>query len=101
MGLSVYENIFTFLFKYRPLVFEQGNFTWGLSRPLLLAVSAAAALALAALLTYRKAAPDSLLRDRIVLIGLRVAVVAVLLFSLLRPTLILKASVPQQNFVGI
>ena len=101
MGHLVFDAVFRFLFKYPPLVFEQGDFTWGLSRPLLLAVSVAAAFALAALLTYRRAAEEGSLRDRIILIGLRVAVVAVLLFCLVRPTLILKASVPQQNFVGV
>lgn len=101
MGPLVLDAVFRFLFKYPRLVFEQGDFTWGLSRPLLLAVAAVAALALAALLTYRRAAEEGSRRDRIVLVGLRLAVVAVLLFCLFRPTLILKASVPQQNFVGI
>jgi uncharacterized membrane protein len=101
MKSLVFDAIFRFLFKYPQLVFEQGDFTWGLSRPLLIAASGAAALALAALLTYRKAAPDSTPTDRAVLIGLRVGVVLVLLFCLYRPTLILKASVPQQNFVGV
>ena len=33
--------------------------------------------------------------------GLRIGALAVLVFCLFRPTLILKASVPQQNFVGV
>ena len=32
------ENLFRFLFKYPPLLFQQGDFSWGLSRPVLLAV---------------------------------------------------------------
>jgi uncharacterized membrane protein len=36
-----------------------------------------------------------------VLVGLRLAALAVLLFCLFRPTLVLKAAVPQQNFLGI
>ena len=47
------EKLFRFLFKYPPLMFQQGDFTWGLSRPVLLVVTAAAALAVLALLTYR------------------------------------------------
>ena len=35
------------------------------------------------------------------LIGLRIAVLALLVICLFRPTSILKASVPQQNFVGV
>src|SRR6185295_8452610 len=40
-------------------------------------------------------------RDRIVLVGLRVVALTVLLFCLFRPTLVLKAAVPQQNFLGV
>jgi len=97
----VFEPIFRFLFKYPPLVFEQGDFTWGLSRQALLAVSLAAAVVVAALLTYRRTGEERPLRDRIILMGLRIGALAVLAFCLLRPTLILKASVPQQNFVGV
>ena len=35
------------------------------------------------------------------LVALRLLLVAVLLFCLIRPTLILKAAVPQQNFLGV
>ena len=97
----MFAQIFRFLFKYPPLVFQQGDFTWGLSRQALLAVSAAAILVVAALLTYRRTGEERPLRDRIVLMGLRIGALSVLAFCLLRPTLILKASVPQQNFVGV
>ena len=33
--------------------------------------------------------------------GLRLAVIALLVFCLFRPTLVLKAAVPQQNFLGV
>ena len=82
-------------------MFQQGDFTWGLSRPVLLAVAAAAAIAVLALLTYRGVSATDRPRDRVVLVGLRLAALAVLLFCLFRPTLILKAAVPQQNFLGV
>jgi len=97
----VVQNLFRFLFKYPPLLFQQGDFSWGLSRPVLLVVAAATALAVLALLTYRGVPTTDRTRDRVVLVGLRLAAVAVLLFCLFRPTLILKAAVPQQNFLGI
>jgi uncharacterized membrane protein len=97
----VLENLFRFLFKYPPLLFQQGDFSWGLSRPILLAVMAAAAIAVLALLTYRGVSPTDRKIDRAVLVALRLAAVAVLLFCLFRPTLILKAAVPQQNFLGV
>jgi uncharacterized membrane protein len=95
------EGLFRFLFKYPPLMFRQGDFAWGLSRPVLLIVAAAIALAVAALLTYRGVSTIERRRDRIVLVGLRLASLAVLWFCLVRPTLILKAAVPQQNFIGV
>ena len=95
------ETLFRFLFKYPPLIFQQGDFTWRLSRPLLLAVAAAATVALLALLTYRGVPATERRRDRVVLIGLRLAALAVLLCCLFRPALVLKAAVPQQNFLGV
>ena len=99
----MFESVFRFLFKYPPLVFEQGDFTWGVSRTFLLLLALAAAGAIAALLTYRGTGTGSETpgRDRIVLMTLRIGIVLVLLFCLLRPALTLKASVPQQNFVGV
>jgi uncharacterized membrane protein len=97
----VFESLFRFLFKYPPLVFQQGDLAWGVSRPLLLAILVAAGVAAAALLTYKTTGGEQPLRDRLVLIGLRIAVLAVLVICLFRPTLILKASVPQQNFVAV
>ena len=66
-----------------------------------MAVALAAAAALATVLTYRTAPGDASLLDRAVLITLRLCLVGVVLFCLFRPVLILRAAVPQQNFLGI
>jgi uncharacterized membrane protein len=95
------DTLFRFLFKYPPLMFQQGDFSWGLSRPVLLVVAAAIAVAVLALLTYRGISATDRPIDRVILVGLRLAALAVLLFCLFRPTLILKAAVPQQNFLGV
>jgi len=97
----VLEKLFRLLFKYPPLVFQQGDFSWGLSRPVLLIVSAITAVAVLSLLSLRGVAAAERTRDRIVLVGLRVAALAVLLFCLFRPSIVLKAAVPQQNFLGV
>jgi uncharacterized membrane protein len=96
----VFTEVFNFLFKYPPLVFEQGRFVFGASRTMSIVAVAAAIAAVYVLWTYRKlnAIPR---RDRIVLLGLRVGLFALVLFALMRPTLLLKIAVPQQNFVGI
>ena len=93
--------LFHALFKYPRVVFEQGHFTFALSRSLTLTLAAAALLGFGALVTYRGAWSDERPRDRVMLIGLRIAIVAALLFCLARPILVLKAAVPQQNFLGI
>jgi hypothetical protein len=97
----VLDYLFRFFFKYPPLLFRQGDVSWGLSRPVLLIVAACIAAACAALLTYRGLSTVESVRDRAVLVGLRLAALAVLFFCLVRPTLILKAAVPQQNFLGV
>ena len=95
------EKLFRFFFKYPPLMFQQGDFTWGLSRPVLLVVAAVTAVAVLALLTYRGVPATERPRDRAILVALRLAALTVLLFCLVRPTLVLKAAVPQQNFLGV
>ena len=97
----MFESLFRFLFKYPLLVFQQGDLSWGVSRAVMLAILVGAGIALAALLTYKRTGGDQPFRDRAVLIGLRIAVLALLVICLFRPTLILKASVPQQNFVAV
>jgi hypothetical protein len=96
----MFESIFRFLFKYPPLFFEQGDFVLGISRPTLVAIAAAALIGGYALLTYRGVL-RARGRDRLVLVALRLATLAVVVFCLLRPALILKAAVPQQNFLGV
>jgi len=95
------ESLFRFLFKYPPLMFHQGDVAWSVSRSMAVACIAAAAFAAAALFTYRGLAAAERRRDRVVLVTLRLAAVVVLLVCLFRPTLILKAAVPQQNFLAV
>ena len=93
--------LFSFFFKYSPYIFQQGEFRLAASSPIYIAVSIAVAAALVTVLTYRSAPGDATLLDRLVLISLRLCLVAVVLFCLFRPVLILRAAVPQQNFLGI
>jgi uncharacterized membrane protein len=95
------DRLFRFLFKYPLLVFQQGELSWGVSRSILLVLIAAGVVAAAALFTYRQISSTSTARDRAILVALRAALVAAVLLCLARPTLILKAAVPQQNFLGV
>ena len=96
----MFDAIFSFLFKYQKLVFEQGKFSFGASQRMWLTAAVLAAAALYALWTYRQVAALAL-RDRAVLLGIRIGLVLIVLFGVLRPMLLLKVAVPQQNFVGI
>lgn len=94
------DTAYQFLFKYQPLVFEQGDFAWGSSRWMAGLVLVAAGAGIYALLTYRNVRGHGP-RDRVVIASLRIATLALLAVCLLRPMLILKIAVPQQNFVGV
>jgi uncharacterized membrane protein len=97
----VFDTLFQLLFEYRPVVFSQGELrfaAWGGSY---LAASLAVAAALASVAMYRLGPSKLRTRDRVVLAGLRVALVALLAVCLFRPVLVVKAAVAQQNFLGV
>ena len=98
---SWFESIFEFLFKYRPLLFERGEFSLGVSWPIILAGVVAVVLAVPTVLRYRDVRGKSSARDRLVLTALRTAALLLVLFCLFRPSLILSTIVPQRSFVGI
>lgn len=93
--------LFKFFFKYPALVFQQGDFTFAASRSMTIGLVVFGALAAAALVTYRGVSSQGSTRERAVLVSLRLGLIALLLFCLFRPSLILKAAVPQQNFLGV
>jgi uncharacterized membrane protein len=93
--------MFELLFKYPRFVFDQADFAFAASRSMTTTIVALVVIALGALITYRGITTPGALRDRLVLVTLRLALVAVLMFCLFRPSLILKAAVPQQNFLGV
>ena len=95
------DRIFEFLFKYRSLVFEQGDFGFAAPASLRTWLGIAGLVAAAAVATYTIARGKSSVADRGVMAGLRLALLATLVFCLMQPALTLSTVVPQQNFVGI
>jgi uncharacterized membrane protein len=97
----VFETLFQFLFEYRPQVFRQGDFRFAppAGAPVA-ALVVIAALALA-FLSYRLLQSRVQWRERLVLGVLRIAALAIILFCIFRPVLVVKAAVAQQNVVGI
>ena len=96
----MFETLFSYLFKYQKLVFEQGDFVFGATRSMWLTVLIVSIAGLYALWTYRQLVLVRG-RDRVVLLAHRVALFLIVGFALLQPMLLLKVAVPQQNFVGI
>ncbi len=95
------DSLFRFFFEYRPVIFQQGEFRLAPSTgSYVAAVIAILAVALT-VLTYRRVAARGRVRDRVVLTALRVATLCLLLFCLFRPVLVVKAAVPQQNFLAV
>ena len=93
--------LFAFFFKYRPAVFQQGDFAFGAPAPIVILLLVGSAIAVPAVLSYQRVRGKSSERDRWILRGLRIAALAVLLVCLLRPMLLLNAAVPQRNYVGV
>lgn len=95
------DAVFEALFNVRPVVFQTGELRFDVSAGPLAAGALGIALFAATLVSYRRGAPRGRRRDRVVLIGLRTAAIALLLFCLFRPVLVVKAAAPQQNFVAV
>ena len=95
------ESLFEFLFKYRPLVFEEGDLVFRPTTATYLAAVAVVAAGVVTLRTYQRVRANSRPLDRAVLTGIRLSILALLLLCLFRPMLVLSQVVPQQNFVGV
>ena len=98
---SWFENLFEFLFKYRPLLYERGELSFGASWAVMLLGVVAVVFVVPTLFRYRGVGGKSTPRDRLVLTALRIAALIVVLFCLFRPALVLSTVVPQRSFVGI
>lgn len=98
----MFDTLFEALFSYRPVVFQQGEFQFNPTAGSMVAAAGAGVVMAAAIVTYRRVRPDgSRFRDRVVLTSLRLAALAVVLFCLFRPTLVVRAAVNQQNVVAV
>ena len=97
----MFESLFQFLFEYRLQVFRQGDFRFAppVGAPLA-AVVVVAALAIA-FVSYRVLRSRVEWRQRAALVALRVGALAIILFCIFRPVLVVKAAVAQQNVVGV
>lgn len=95
------DAIFAFLFKYRPFVFEKGHFALGAPGAVLGFGLFGLVVAGVLVFSYSQARGKTAWRDRAVLAALRVGIVGVLVFCLLRPKLVLSSVIPQRTFLGV
>jgi uncharacterized membrane protein len=100
--VSLLERLFGLAFKYRPVIFAQGDLAFNPPWPRILVVLAALAAAALVVWSYRRgAAPGTSARARVALLGLRLATTAVFVVCLLRPVLVVRAVEPQRNFLAV
>ncbi|HVZ22793.1 MAG TPA: glutamine amidotransferase [Vicinamibacterales bacterium] len=98
----MFDALFQALFSYRPVVFQQGEFRFNFTSGTVVAAALALLVIVAAVLTYRRIrVAEGRTRDRVVLTTLRVAALALVLFCLMRPTLVVRAAVNQRNVVAV
>ena len=97
----MFESLFQLLFEYRPVVFSQGELRFAAWSGSYVAALAATAAVMVAVASYRSTGTRMRVRDRVVLAGLRVALVVLVAVCLFRPVLVVKAAVPQQNFLAV
>ncbi|MDT8341876.1 MAG: hypothetical protein RQ751_10220 [Longimicrobiales bacterium] len=95
------ERIFEFLFKFRPVLFREGEVVLATPWPLALLLGGVALLGVAAVVSYGTASGRAKPWERTLLATLRVAALGVLAFALMQPTLVLSSVVPQRNFVAV
>ena len=95
------DAIFQALFSYRPVVFQQGELRFDIGTGSFVAAALAAAVMVIAVTTYRGVGGRGRVIDRVVLTVLRMAALALVVLCLFRPTLIVRAAVPQQNIVAV
>ncbi|MGE0043465.1 MAG: glutamine amidotransferase [Vicinamibacterales bacterium] len=97
----MFETLFQLVFKYRPIVFSEGELHFAAGGGVVPALVVAAAALAVTVVSYRSAGPRLTTRDRIVLTGLRAAVLVIALVCLFRPVLAVQAAVPQQNVLAL
>ncbi len=97
----MFDALFRFFFELSPVVFSQGEFRFAASTGSYLAAAALAIAAGLAIVAYRGSQGKARPRDRIALAAIRLAILAIILFCMFRPLLVVKAAVPQQNFVAV
>ena len=95
------DALFRTFFELSPVVFSQGEFRFAASTGSYVAAVAIAVAAALTIVAYRKSLGSARPRDRVILAGIRLSILAILLVCMFRPLLVVKAAVAQQNFIAV
>ena len=95
------EQVVSFLFNHRQALFSKSQFSLAARPSILLVVVLVVALGLLAYFLYAVPAVRLALRWRVALIALRCALVAVILFCVMRPVIVVPSVIPQSSYVAV
>ncbi len=95
----MFDALFRFFFELSPVVFSQGEFRFAASTGSYVAAAAVAVAAALTIYAYRTGPGRS--GQRITLAAIRLAILAIILLCMFRPLLVVRAAVPQQNFLAV
>jgi uncharacterized membrane protein len=96
----VFDRLVELVFKYRPVVFEQGELGFSPPWPAAIAVIAVLAAMGTAVWVYGRSARTPGW-SRAALLGLRLSALAIFLFALLRPVLVVRTVEAQRNVLAV
>jgi TRAP-type C4-dicarboxylate transport system permease large subunit len=95
----VLDALFRSFFDLSPVVFTQGEFRFAASTGSYVAAAAVAVAAALTIYAYRQGHGRP--AQRMTLAAIRLAILAIILVCMFRPLLVVRAAVPQQNFLGV
>ncbi|HEY3138668.1 MAG TPA: glutamine amidotransferase [Blastocatellia bacterium] len=95
------EQVVSFLFNRRQALFSKSQFSFGARPSIIIIIALAAALALLVYFIYASRGVRLAPRWRVGLIALRCALVAVILFCVMRPVIVVPSVIPQSSYVAV
>jgi uncharacterized membrane protein len=95
------EQVVSFLFKYRAAVFSKGRLVFGARPAILLALLIVVAVGALIYFAYYRGPKERATGGKWLLTSLRVLLITVILFCLMRPAIVVPSVLPQSTFVAI
>jgi uncharacterized membrane protein len=95
------EQVVSFLFKYREAIFSKSQFGFGARPSVLLILALVAGVAALVYFIYASSSIRLSAGWRAGLITLRVALIALFIFCLMRPVIVVPSVVPQSSYVAV